>query len=54
MSKPCAQCGKPLRKWIDASYGYTGNGFFCSLRCGFRYAVLVKRAVENSPRKHVR
>lgn len=45
MRKPCVQCGKPLRKWIVSS-GYNGNGFFCSLRCGFRYAVAVKRAID--------
>lgn len=53
MSKPCVQCGKPLRKWVDG-VGYCGNGHFCSLRCGFRYAVAVKRAIENTPRKSVR
>lgn len=42
--KPCLGCGKPLR--IDPAFrdvtdqpGYAGNGLFCTLRCGFRWAV---------------
>lgn len=27
--------------WDGKSFGYQGNGFFCSLRCGYVYAVTV-------------
>jgi hypothetical protein len=53
VARKCSQCGKPLRKWVEGVgyVGYIGNGYFCSLRCGFKYAVAVKRAIENKPRR---
>lgn len=40
MKKHCKYCGKRLRKaQFFEGYGYDGNGFFCTLRCGFGWAV---------------
>jgi hypothetical protein len=39
----CRHCEKALRpvKWADGTlgYGYMGRGHFCSLRCGWRFAI---------------
>jgi hypothetical protein len=36
----CIQCGKKLTKNpYFVGYGYDGNGYFCILRCGYRYAL---------------
>ena len=36
----CIQCGKKLTKNpYLVGYGYDGNGYFCILRCGYRYAL---------------
>jgi hypothetical protein len=46
----CRSCGRPLPKYqffghpvIDPErsrqYGYEGNGYFCTLRCGFKWAL---------------
>ena len=41
----CVGCGEKLRSapFVDG-YGKDGNGFFCTLRCGFRYAVRVAKS----------
>jgi hypothetical protein len=51
----CRECGKPLAPYIyfghptidperKKQFGYGGNGVFCTLRCGYRYALnMVKR-----------
>lgn len=46
----CRECGEKLTQYVyfchatidperKKQFGYKGNGFFCTLRCGFRYAV---------------
>ncbi|ANS02871.1 hypothetical protein [uncultured Mediterranean phage uvDeep-CGR0-AD1-C239] len=41
----CEWCGNRLPHQTepyskkDGGYGYAGNGYFCSLRCGFQYAI---------------
>ena len=35
---PCQQCGKTLPKHYYGR-GYAALGLFCTLRCGFQYAV---------------
>jgi len=37
----CLWCRHGLRRWLRAEdrYGYNGDGLFCSLRCGYAYAV---------------
>jgi hypothetical protein len=42
--KWCAYCGKklPSNRYPEIygdTPGYDGNGFFCTLRCGFAWAV---------------
>jgi hypothetical protein len=42
MSTPlCRYCRKPLNLWIsgDGTRGYNGDGIFCTLRCGYRWAL---------------
>jgi hypothetical protein len=34
----CLLCARPLRLQHDGSRGYDGDGLFCSLRCGYRWA----------------
>ena len=44
----CPNEGKPLRRYYGKSlywksvqnYGYKGNNYFCSLRCGMDWAVI--------------
>lgn len=40
----CRRCGKPLRMETSldgkSGYGTEGNGYFCTQRCGYRWAVL--------------
>ncbi|HEY2510176.1 MAG TPA: hypothetical protein VGI39_04950 [Polyangiaceae bacterium] len=47
----CRQCGKPLRLYTwsggpPSLFGCSGRGHFCSLRCGWRFAI---DAVEDTP-----
>lgn len=37
----CQNCLKPLDLWLsgDGSRGYNGDGVFCTLRCGYRWAL---------------
>ena len=42
--KICLNCTKKLRHenlGICKAYGYNGNGFFCSLRCGLYFALVI-------------
>jgi hypothetical protein len=32
----CSECGKRMRKSLDGR-GYLGQGYFCTLTCGYRY-----------------
>lgn len=47
----CLHCEKKLRKyrWGDG-YGYDGNGFFCTLRCGFYHAVIAAKHAQSVSR----
>lgn len=42
----CRWCGDPLRReWPeDERGGYRDNGYFCSLRCGYQWAVALLNA----------
>lgn len=51
MNPRCRQCGKALRRysWRGGTpnlFGYVGRGHFCSLRCGWRFAI---DAIEERP-----
>jgi len=42
MADTCLFCHQPLRYdslRVNDKRGYRGNGLFCTLRCGFDYAV---------------
>jgi len=43
----CAWCGELMRPEHPgcADLGYRGNGVFCSLRCGFQWAVKIKAGI---------
>lgn len=44
----CRYCGKPLRKDpYREGYGYCGEGVFCTLRCGYAWAV--RKVGEGKP-----
>lgn len=52
----CLWCGRKLRPWgapdADLGTGYAGTGHFCSLSCGFRFAVdMAKSGKRFVPRK---
>jgi len=32
----CSECGKTMRKFLDGR-GYLGQGYFCTLKCAYRY-----------------
>lgn len=45
----CRQCGKPLKNWWGyhprrlIGLGYEGNGKFCTVRCGYHWAIGVRQ-----------
>jgi hypothetical protein len=44
LPRTCRWCGDKLRPGDvegDPRLGYRGNGRFCTLRCGYQYAVMV-------------
>lgn len=42
--KKCLYCHKTLRKYpYGDGHGYDGDDLFCTLRCGYRYAVAAVR-----------
>jgi hypothetical protein len=58
----CQQCGRKMPAYFTyefhptlllrpvmrsfAGWGYDGNGYFCSLRCGYRYGLSVMRNIR--------
>lgn len=46
----CRQCQTTLGVWLRATedrpavYGYNGDGVFCTLRCGYAWAMMRVRA----------
>lgn len=49
MTETCLYCGKQLRKaQFHDGLGYDGNGIFCTLRCGFAWAVRRVRQGQGS------
>lgn len=51
----CKYCRKPLplyrfadQDWAKEKgkvWGYRGNNYFCTLRCGFKYAILAAQEI---------
>lgn len=53
--KTCLHCGSVLQKyrWGESmgrpgSVGYDGNGFFCTLRCGYQHAVAAAQRLHSA------
>lgn len=43
----CKRCGVKLRKYpYGEGYGYVGDGIFCTLRCGYGWAVAQVRKAD--------
>lgn len=49
----CLWCGRKLRKQWDfcTDVGYQSNGKFCTLRCGFRFGVVMAHRWTLKPLK---
>jgi hypothetical protein len=53
MKDRCRQCERPLRPLKGTKgvlgYGYGGHGYFCSLRCAWRFAIDAIEDTEGTP-----